>query len=67
MWEGERVWLESLVPNTFVCLFDNPYGKPVCKSQPVFREDQNFNLAFLDSICTAELMNSELRLALDKW
>lgn len=24
MWEDERVWLESLVLNTFVCLLDNP-------------------------------------------
>lgn len=29
MWEDERVWPESLVLSTFVCLFDNPYGKPV--------------------------------------
>lgn len=68
MWGDETVWLESLALNPLVCLFDNPYGKPVCKSQLVFfREDQNFSLALLEGVCIAKLMNPELRWALDKW
>lgn len=65
LWEDERVQLESLALNPLVYLLDNPHGKPVYKSQQVFREDQRFNLALREGVCIAELI-SEPRLTLGK-
>lgn len=64
-WEDERVQLESLALNPLVYLLDNPYGKPVYKSQQVFGEDQKFSLALPEGVCIAELI-SEPRLTLGK-
>lgn len=60
-----RAQLESLALNPLVYLLGNPYGKPIYKSQQVFREDQKFSLALWEGVCIAELI-SEPRLTLGK-
>lgn len=46
LWEDGRVWLESLAVNPLVCLFGNPCGSPVCRSQLVCRRLREVQAGF---------------------